>query len=166
MTEPQQDLQSVHQEYQQFLEGFQSVQLATVDGAGVPEASYAVYIRHENDYYVYVSELARHTRNMLNAGHVSMLFIEDEQQAKNLFARRRATLQCTAAEIPRGSDHFETILDQLEQRFGNFMTLLKSLNDFHLVQITPVSGNYVRGFAQAFNLSGEDLSEIAHSKGA
>ena len=166
MTEPRQDLQSVHQEYQQFLEGFQSVQLATVDDAGRPEASYAVYIRHENDYYVYVSELARHTRNMLNSGHVSLQFIEDEQQAKNLFARRRATLQCTADEIPRGSDHFETILDQLEQRFGNFMTLLKSLNDFHLVKITPVSGNYVRGFAQAFNLSGEGLSEISHSKGA
>ena len=41
-------------------------------------ASYAAYVERDGDYYVYLSERALHTCNLLDNGRVSVLFIENE----------------------------------------------------------------------------------------
>lgn len=157
-----QDSTLIYTEYRAFLANFKTVLLASSSADNQPEASYAPYVAVGHDYYIYVSELATHTRNLLETGRCSLLFIEDEANTNNLFARRRLTFQCTATDIGRDSPAATAILDQFSESFGKFMQLLRTLPDFHLFRLSPQSGNYVAGFGKAYALSGEGLAEINH----
>ena len=158
------DLDVVMEECRKFPGQFQSLQLATCNAAGEPEASYAAYVEHEGCYYIYTSELSAHTANLAASRRCSVLFIESEVQAKHLFARRRLTLQCAAIECRRDSPGFGPLMDMFVQKFGSFMEMMRKLADFHLYQLRPQSGGYVAGFAQAYTLEGVGLSEIKHRK--
>lgn len=156
-------LAGIHAEWDAFVGGFASVMLATADAGGNCEASYAPVLRHDGCLYIYVSELAVHTRNLLTGtGSASLLFIEDEASCRNIFARRRSSIQVTATEVARDAEHWLAIMEQMEQRFGNMMQLLRTLSDFHLLQLTPAEGSYTAGFGKAYRLSGEGLSHIEH----
>jgi hypothetical protein len=140
----------LRQEAREFQSAFRSVLMATVNQDGVPEASYAPYVMDDDGrYYVFVSALARHTRDFQETGHVSLQFIENEDSAQNLFARRRLTLLCDVSAIQRASPAYEELLEQFTQRFGRFVNTLRGLPDFQLFRLTPRSGLYVRGFGQA-----------------
>jgi putative heme iron utilization protein len=149
-------------ECRKFPEQFKSLHLATCNAIGEPEASYAAYVERDGLYYVYTSELSSHTANLAANGRCSVLFIESEEQAKHLFARRRLTLQCTAIECHRDNPEFEPLMDVFAQKFGSFMEMMRQLTDFHLYQLSPISGGYVSGFAQAYTLDGIGLSQIKH----
>ena len=84
-----------------------------------------------------------------------MLFIEDERQAENLHARRRATFAVAAERIARTEGEFALVLAQMESQFGEIMQVLRELPDFHLFCMKPSSVTVVLGFAQArtFNCS-------------
>jgi putative heme iron utilization protein len=140
-------------EVREFQLAFRSVLMATVNQDGVPEASYAPYVTDDNgSYYVFVSSLARHTRDFQETGHVSLQFIENEDSAQNLFARRRLTLLCDVSVIPRENPVREEILEHFTQRFGKFVNTLRGLPDFQLFRLIPRCGLYVRGFGQAFRV--------------
>lgn len=154
------DLQARIEEARALAHGQQTVQLATCNSAGIPEASYAPFVEHEGRYYIYVSELAKHCANLAATGRCAAMFIESEADAKTPFARRRLTLQCTAIELERGSEVFNAMLNKFHERFGKFMDVISPLLDFHLYQLTPVQGGFVAGFAKAYALSGENLADI------
>lgn len=158
------DLSTRLAEYRELIARFDSLLMATCNGQGVPEASYAPYLAVEGDYYIYISDLAQHTANLRSQVQCSVLFIEDEQDAKNLFARRRVKFTCTATEIERDSEQFAVIMEQCVQRFGNFMQLLRTLNDFRLFQLCPQQGNYVAGFGQAYQISGAHMDTLTWRK--
>ena len=158
----QDNLTSAQQEFQNLRETLKTVQLATLNADGQPEASYAPFVWFEQNYYLYLSELARHTSNLLGNGSISLLFIESEESSPNLFARRRIVLQGEAQAITRDAELFEQIMTQFRQQFGKFIDLIQPLKDFHLFQINPVSGRFVRGFAEAFEMSGPGLDVIEH----
>jgi putative heme iron utilization protein len=159
---PAPDLGKVYAEVLRFREGFATLLMATVDPDGEPDASYAAYVEEGGDFYVFVSELSVHTKNLLESGRVSVLFIEEEASAGHLFARRRLTFRCRAEEIARGSIGCETILDRFEVRFGALIATLRGLQDFHLVRLRPESARYVSGFAKAFAIDDVQLAEIRH----
>lgn len=145
-----------------FAQARKTLQLATVDAQGIPEASYAPYVQHEGRYYVYLSQLAKHNANLNQRPMCSVLLIEDEDDAGHLFARQRLTLQCTVRVWERDSVRFEQVLDLFAQRFGEFMKVIRPLQDFQLFELQPQSGSYVAGFAKAYSLTGDDLSHIRH----
>ncbi len=150
------------QELQTLRGRVKTVQLATNDTDGNPQASYAPYVWIEQACYLYLSELARHTQNLISNPTVSLLFIEAEQSSKNLFARRRITLRGKACKVARGSHQFQRIMTEFKNRFGDFIDLIEPLQDFHLFRIDPQSGRFIRGFAQAFELTGPGLNKIEH----
>lgn len=157
------DLDTIRAEYEVFHENFDTLLMATADGVGEPVASYAAYVRDGLDFYVYVSELAAHTRNLKEQGKVSVLFIEDESAAKSPFARRRVTYQCGAEEIARGDAGFDPILDAFSRKFGALIDgTLRELKDFHLYRLRPRKASYVSGFARAFVIEGDELNSVRH----
>jgi putative heme iron utilization protein len=157
-----QDIEKYTRQFHDFIENFDSVQLATVDHEAEPEASYAPCLEIDGNFYVYLSELSKHTMNLLDNAKVSMLFIEDEARTANPFARRRASYRARAIEIMRDSGEFASVLDAFEQKFGNFMTMLRMLTDFHLFRLEPQEGIYVAGFGRAFELCGQQLGQLQH----
>lgn len=146
------NLQEIYQEALAFTQQFKSVQLATCSLEGIPEASYACYLYKHGKYYLYLSRLATHFHHLFNNPHCSLLFIENEETAKQLFARRRFSIQCSSTIIPRHSKDFQQIMEEFSKRFGRFIGLIRDLSDFELFELSPEYGSFVAGFAKTYRL--------------
>lgn len=147
----------------QLLESAKTLQLATLDASGEPSISYAPFVRDdEGHFYIFISGLASHTQEVLQHPVVAVMVIADEQDARQIFARTRATYRCAAEVVAREMAIYPQILDAMEERFGNVVSLLRGLGDFVMFRLTPQSGRFVMGFGQAFVLAGEGLREVQH----
>jgi len=155
-------LESIQTEFHQLIANLKTVHLATIDANQQPEASYTPYVEFESAYYLFISDLAKHTINLKKNASVGLLFIEDEADCRNPFSRRRAILQGNGVIIQRNCAHYELVMAQFRHRFGNFIDVIEPLQDFNLFQINAYKGRYIRGFAQAFELTGEGLNQIEH----
>lgn len=156
-------LENIAEEARSFRDGFRTLHLATCSASGVPTASYAPFAPSAREsFFIYVSELAAHTPNLRAGRAPSVLFIESEQDATHLFARRRLTYSCDVRHLPRNGPGFVEAMDALSARFGEFMHYLRSLTDFHAFELVPRHGAYVRGFAQAYEFPDARFEAIRH----
>lgn len=138
----------------------QSVILATTDNEGVPTSSYAPYVQDGKDFYVLVSFMAKHTKNLLN-GYASVMFIEDESSTKQVYARERLTIDANTSQVERDSDLWNTIIGSLKERHGKVVEIISEMKDFILVKLEPTAGNYVNGFGSAYYVD-ENLEIVQH----
>lgn len=153
--------------YRTFPDCFNSIILGTVSAEGQPNASYAPCIidaaRH---VYIYVSGLSTHTQNLIAVPQASILFIEDEQDSQQIFARKRLSYDCAASLVPAEAPEWTQVADQFQQRFGKMVELLRSLPDFRIFELVPQQGRFVVGFGAAFAVDGADLTQLVHIRGA
>jgi len=135
--------------------------LATTGADGSPDASYAPFVDAEGgSFLVLVSGLARHTANLLRTARTSVMLIEDESTAGQIFGRRRATFACRVEPILRATAAWTAGVDALQARHGTVVTMLRDLQDFQLLRLVPESGTLVLGFGKAWRLSGPGCGEI------
>ena len=164
MTTPS-PLTDAQRAYQALLHQSRSLILATMNPDGSPLASYAPFIVDvRRQFYIFISQLAAHTGNLRRTGRASIMLIEDEQAAAQIFARRRVTFQCQASLVPRDNDEGAAVLAEYEARFGQMVGLLTSLPDFELFRLEPQSGSLVLGFGQAYEISGERFDELTQRR--
>jgi heme iron utilization protein len=109
-------------------------------------------------FYIFVSELAAHTANLLANPTASVMLIRPESESSNLFARERAVFICKPREIGRNEQLYATQLKAMQTQFGEVVSLLRSLPDFHLFALCPESARYVAGFGQAYTINVKDGS--------
>ncbi|MCH9699667.1 MAG: pyridoxamine 5'-phosphate oxidase family protein [Gammaproteobacteria bacterium] len=141
-----------------FRSRFKSVILATATSQADVNSSYAPFVLDsQNRVYVFISALAKHTRNLLANPQASLLWIEDEQNTENIFARKRLALHCSSASIDRDTPVWSSILDLFETTHGETVSLLKTLNDFQLIRFEVHNGTFVRGFGKAVPVYGNSL---------
>ncbi len=151
--------------YNQFPQQLQTIILSTMSEDGFPHTSYAPFVMDEaKNIYILASDLASHTQHLRNSGKASILFIAEESKTPQIFARTRLTFNCTATIIERETNQWESIVDQLQARFGEIVGMLRGLMDFHLFKLTPTQGQFVMGFGQAYQISGEKLDVLTHQK--
>jgi len=147
----------------EFLENFKSVSISTLDEKGNPFSSYAPFIKIDGKYYVYISDMAKHTSNLKRKDICSLFFAEDESTCSNIFARKRAMVQCNAKKIEQDSQNEESKLSAFKEKFGDKMIdMLKGMKDFHVFEFTPFYGEAVFGFGKAYNLGGDDFSQFVN----
>lgn len=156
------DISSARKEFLALRERANGALLATLSRDGTPSASYAPLVWLEGDCYLFLSELAAHTRNLRQCPSVGLMLIDHESTAGNAFARRRISLKGEAREIARDLPEFERVLARFHEKFGKIMEMIEPLPDFQLFGISPREGRFVLGFGQAFELSGERLDELSH----
>lgn len=146
-------------------EMMQSLFLSTVSAEGKPNGSYAPYITDEKgNFYIFVSQLASHTGDLLNNPQLSVLLVEDEQDARQLFARKRASYYCHSSVIEKSATNYEALMDLFETRFSSMISLLRTLPDFILFKLEVQSGSFVNGFAQAYEITEDGLIHKDPSK--
>jgi len=146
-----------------FLAAFRSLQMATVSADGVPDASYAPFVRIDDDaFYVNLSALSTHTGNILSTPRVSILFLQAENDSKQLFARKRLSFDADVDLVERDSARWRQVMDLFADKFGDVMDLIRPLQDFSLFCLQPRSAVYVRGFAQAYPMEKSQLVQIRH----
>jgi hypothetical protein len=155
------DWLQVQADFEQFIASIKTLLLATVSDLDEPEASYVPFVHVDGVWYVFVSELAKHTANLMVSNKAAVLLIADEQDSSNLFARKRVSFQMSVSEVSRETEQWSTIIDTFELRFGSIMNVIKTLSDFHLIALHPISGGFVRSFGQAFTLGGEFMLTVA-----
>ena len=153
----------VKNRYEDFLNGFDSLCMSTVDKEGWPLISYAPFVVDDNrSFYVFLSDLAKHTSYLRESGKASVMYIEDENATAQIFARTSVTFQCDVIEMTRSSKSAEGMLSEMEDRFGELLITLRSLSDFHLFHLSPNNGTFVMGFGQAYSISGEKMKILNH----
>jgi len=149
-------------EYEIFPTQFASIVICTADAEGRPNASYTPFVMdEEKNIYIYVSGLAAHTENLYTNPQVSILFIEDEAKTKQIFARRRLSFNCDATLMARDTPHWLAIAEKFQARFGEIIDMLRSLPDFRIFQLTPKNGRFVIGFGAAYQINGDNLSQLS-----
>ena len=134
----------------ELIERTQSLILATVDAEGTPNSSYAPFVEIDNKFYILVSFMAKHTKNLAEGRKVSAMFIEDESATKQVYARERLTLEVSTSQIERDSDDWNDLVGKLKERHGKIVDVLNEMTDFILVALHPVKGAYVNGFGSAY----------------
>ena len=149
-------------EYLNFLKKFRSLHLSTIGKNGRPESSYAPFVIDQNKFYIYISALARHTKNLLHDSRAGIMIIEPEELAENIFARQRLTFDCDAEIVVRESQDWMRIMSLFDDFAGELMQTLRMLGDFQLIRLKPNSGLLVKGFGKAYEISGEKMDQFSH----
>ncbi len=147
------------------IQEMRSLQLSTVGPDGIPYCGYTPYLHQApNSFYIFVSQLAAHTRHLLANKAVTIMIIADEQSTSEIFARTRVSYQCDAKQIAPDNHDYALVLDDYQQRHGKMAALLRQLPDFVLFQLIPRSGQFVMGFGKAYALTGNDLLVFEHTR--
>ena len=133
--------QSLEESFATFKQSVKTLQLSTLTAEGKPNASYSPFVIDEQgNFYIFVSQLASHTQDLLDNLQVSILLIQDEVEARQIFARKRISYRCDVEVVGDESSDYTKMLDALENRFGNIVELLRTLPDFILFRLTPTQG--------------------------
>jgi len=88
------------------------------------------------------------------------LLIEEAANAPNAFARKRASLHGMVQVIKHDDATFASVMQSFHQRFGKVMQIIEPLPDFRLFRVDATSGSFIRGFGQAYKLSGSGLDQL------
>jgi len=67
-------------------------------------------------------------------------------------------LSCSVSEIIRDDAIYADRIQALQDKFGEVVSVLRSLSDFHLFALRPENGRYVIGFGRAFSINVSDGS--------
>ncbi|MEC8539123.1 MAG: hypothetical protein VXY51_05255 [Pseudomonadota bacterium] len=156
------DIKSLEAERDSLIGSARTVLMAAPSNAEIPEMGVTPFVRHDGATYIYPSRLSAHVRAILESGEGAFLFIEDENVAQNIWARKRIKINAHITEIERKSEIFETVCDLFSDRHGPTMSLIRDFTDFHLLRLQPTDGVMVLGFAKAYRLSGPELAVSEH----
>ena len=159
-------LKSLKREFMnEFISNIKTAVIGTIDENGLPFSSYAPFIYEGNRFYIYISDIATHAKNIRLNQNASLFFIEDESKSKNLFARKRISLQCTSAMIERDTQEFEKMLSLFGKKFDSSMVeTLKNMTDFNLFELKVNSGEATFGFGEAYLIGGAEMNELVPRK--
>lgn len=111
-------------------------------------------------FYIYVSHLGKHTKDMETNPRVSLLICEADDQRADPQTLARVSLRGMAGIVPRTDAGYAQIKSTYLARFPASEQLF-SLGDFNLWGIMSRSGRFVAGFGRAFNLVPEALRQVS-----
>lgn len=149
------DLANIEQEVKAFAKSFGSAALASLSPQGKVLATYAPVIHHNDRFYIYISEVAEHYESIrTNPTNIELMFLEDESKAKSVILRKRLRYRVEARFVDRGSSEFEAVFASFIAQSGGSggIKTIKTMSDFHLIELIAQDGRFVKGFGQAYAL--------------
>ncbi len=157
------NISDIKKEYKKFLIKFKSLELSTIGGKGNPESSYAPFVRdNNNNFYIFVSSLANHSKNLFNDRRAGIMLIESEVNAENIYARKRVVFDCKVKPMKEDSEEWYKIMIEFEKSAGQIMKIIRTLPDFNLLCLEPLSGRFIKGFGMAYKISGKKMDNLTH----
>ncbi|MFP8894472.1 MULTISPECIES: pyridoxamine 5'-phosphate oxidase family protein [Chryseobacterium] len=160
-THTEKKIKPVAPKVQELINASKSVILATVDAEGNPNSSYAPFVQVDQTFYILVSFMAKHTKNLADGRKTSIMFIEDESATKQIYARERLTIEAATSQIERDSEVWNAVVGKLRETHGKVVEVISEMGDFILIALQPVKGSYVNGFGSAYFVNSK-LEIIEH----
>lgn len=150
----------------EFIKDFHSTVLGTLDEKGLPFGSYAPFVHYEHKFYIFISNVAKHAKNLQTTPKASLLFIEDESKTEQIFARKRISLQCSSVMIGRDDAKFNEVMEIFKSKFSEDMVgMLMGMADFNLYELSTDYGEATFGFGEAYNIGGEYMEDLVARTG-
>ena len=109
--------------------------------------------------WIHVSDLAQHTRGLVETGRFSLLIHAPPSQ--DPLQTVRVSLQGTVEMLEQETDAYVRAKEVYTAKYPQ-SALLFSFKDFNLFELQILKGRYVAGFAKAYNLSPEGLQALGH----
>jgi hypothetical protein len=141
----------------------QSIMISTKDKEGKLHVSYSPVVFQDDKAYCYMSTIAQHARNLNANAEASIMWIADESDSKQIFARGRVTFDASTKTL--SSEQQENIHPKFVERFGDIVDRFKEMADFSVYEFSLDQGRLVLGFGQAFDVQAGSL-DVAHVGGS
>ena len=113
-------------------------------------------------FYIHISRLAQHTRDILKDTHVSLMIVETDDGRPDPQTLARVSILGQAIIIPQDDAVYGVARQTYLARFPHAMPRF-SFSDFSLYRIVPESVHFVGGFARAFSFKPEELTALRES---
>ena len=135
--------------------------MATVAG-GMPYVSWAAYVTDDDfsGFYLHLSRLAKHTRNMLDNGQLSLAISEPDGGEGDPQQLARLTLQGRVEVVERDSEAYPGARERYLARYPD-AAMLFDFADFSLFRFVPETGRYVEGFASSHKITPARLQAVS-----
>ena len=146
-------LEQAQEELDKFSENIKSIVLSTVSKDGEPFVSYSPYTQDkEGNFYVFISTAVRHSHNMYATKKAHIMLLQDEQDAKHIYARRRLYFKVDVEKFEADDERFEKVAKLFEAKLGKEASLVRTMSDSRIYKLMPSQGNLVLGFGAAFKI--------------
>ena len=153
-------MNEIYKEYVNFMKEAKSVYISSIDEYGKPEISYSpCVVDDKKNTYIIVSDLSKRPSSLVQERDVSLMFIEPEDQCKELYVRTRLLFDCSTVQIERLSDTWNEQVTIFLKKFGDIIGVLTSLADFKMFCFKPLNGTYVKGFGKAYTINVGDTQD-------
>jgi len=114
-----------------------------------------------SEFYILISQLAVHTKNILENNKVSLMICQTENETKNPNSLARITFIGKAIVVEKSYKNYSSI----KQNYLNknlSAEMLFNLGDFQIFRIEVEQARFVAGFAKTYNLSTKSLESLTN----
>lgn len=134
--------------------------LAT-QGKDGPEASWVAYAWEADfsAFYLHLSRLASHTRNLLAEPLACLAITETDQAGQDPQQLARVSIQGRVVVVEREAADYRRCAERYQARLPDSVPLFE-FGDFLLLRLCPVRARFVGGFAQAHTLDAAALVRL------
>ena len=140
---------------EKLIQSKKSLLISSLNKEGLPEISYAPFVMINDEIYVYLSKAANHYYNLSDNKKCSVMVIEDESEAKVIFARQRVSFECESTKL---ANIDEDVFNKFSEIHGDSMMMALKNLDFDMFKLTLKKGRLVQGFGKAYDVVFEDGS--------
>ncbi len=137
--------------------------MATRGSGGEPLVSWVAWAPEADfsAFYLHLSRLARHTRNLLENGAISLALSEPDDGRADPQTLARLTLDGRVEALAPGEEGYEPARRCYLERLPE-AEMLFQFSDFILFRFVPERGRYVEGFASSHRIDAGRLTAVAH----
>jgi putative heme iron utilization protein len=113
-----------------------------------------------SNYYIHISRLAQHTRDIESDPRVSLMFMQKDENIADPQQLARVSLVGRAFRVSSGDADVSQAQALYLQRYPASESYF-TFADFYMYRIKAEGGRFVAGFAKAVNLKVEDLRQAS-----
>lgn len=151
-------------EIDNFINSFKSVFISSLNNNEHCVASYAPFVRIKDEIFIMISEMAEHFISIkTNPSKVSLMFLQDEKEARTIFARKRISFQANATFIDERKDEIFSLFEKKFQE-ESALGIIELFKDFHIIKFNLKKGRFVKGFGAAYDTQGLQVTKMPHVK--
>ncbi|MFQ5470538.1 MAG: HugZ family protein [Gammaproteobacteria bacterium] len=131
---------------------------------GRPFTSYVAFVTAKGSagFYLHISKLAAHTRNVLNDSRVSLAVSETDDGRADPQTLARVSIQGILTPIPMKDSEYDSAKKAYLERFPESAQCF-DFSDFMLFKLEPEKIRFVAGFAKTWSLGRGQLAKVLES---